>query len=71
MTMTRILAAAGIASMALGGAALAQTNVSTQGGVEAAKDQMVRDAAAMEDEMKKNLAFLEMVSRTLKLSRKI
>ncbi len=33
MTITRILAAAGVASMALSGAALAQTNASTQAGM--------------------------------------
>tara|TARA_A100001037_G_scaffold274124_1_gene271608 strand:- start:351 stop:527 length:177 start_codon:yes stop_codon:yes gene_type:complete len=54
MSITRILAAAGIATIALTGAAIAQINLSVQSGVEAAKDAMAKDAMAKDDAMKKD-----------------
>jgi len=49
MSITRILAAAGIASIAFTGAALAQGNTNPQ---QSAKDQMVKEQSMKKDAMK-------------------
>lgn len=50
MSITRILAAAGVASIALTGAALAQSNTNPQ---QSAKDQMMKEEAMKKDAMMK------------------
>lgn len=50
ISITRILAAAGVASIALTGAALAQSNTNPQ---QSAKDQMMKEEAMKKDAMMK------------------
>lgn len=51
MSITRILAAAGVASIALTGAALAQSNTNPQ---KSAMDEMKKEEMMKKDEMKKD-----------------